>query len=396
MSINWIEKEKKYYMFTVRRQPVVIDKGVGVHVWDVEGKEYLDFTAGWAVTNLGHCHPSVTNMIKKQSETLLQTSNQFYTKPQLLLAEILVEQSCLDKVFFCNSGAEAVEGACKLAKKYGKTEKNGAFEIITALNSFHGRTQATLAATGQPKYQETFKPLLPGFTHVPYNDFEAIKTATNKNTVAVMLEPIQGEGGVNIPDIDYLSRVKEWCVKNDLLFILDEVQTGLGRIGTLFGYQYFNVEPDVITLGKALGNGVPIGAFLSKDRVMKLEPGDHGSTFGGNALATAAAFASTEYIVKHNIANHAKEIGDKLKLTLKEEIGDLNIVKEIRGVGLLLAIEFTDDISANLVKELNANGLLTNPVKPNAIRLMPPLIINEEDINKSVTIIKKTLLEEKY
>ncbi len=396
MSINWIEKEKKYYMFTVRRQPVVIDKAAGVHVWDVEGKEYLDFTAGWAVTNLGHCHPSVTNMIKKQSETLLQTSNQFYTKPQLLLAEILVEQSCLDKVFFCNSGAEAVEGACKLAKKYGKTEKNGAFEIITALNSFHGRTQATLAATGQPKYQETFKPLLPGFTHVPYNDFEAIKTATNKNTVAVMLEPIQGEGGVNIPDIDYLSRVKEWCVKHDLLFILDEVQTGLGRIGTLFGYQYFNVEPDVITLGKALGNGVPIGAFLSKDRVMKLEPGDHGSTFGGNALATAAAFASTEYIVKNNISNHAKDIGKKLKLTLQQEIGNLNIVKEIRGVGLLLAIEFTDDISANLVQELNANGLLTNPVKPNAIRLMPPLIINEEDINKSVKIIKKTLLQEKY
>lgn len=396
MSINWIEKEKKYYMFTVRRQPVVIDKAAGVHVWDVEGKEYLDFTAGWAVTNLGHCHPSVTNMIKKQSETLLQTSNQFYTKPQLLLAEILVEQSCLDKVFFCNSGAEAVEGACKLAKKYGKTEKNGAFEIITALNSFHGRTQATLAATGQPKYQETFKPLLPGFTHVPYNDFEAIKTATNTNTVAVMLEPIQGEGGVNIPDIDYLSRVKEWCVKHDLLFILDEVQTGLGRIGTLFGYQYFNVEPDVITLGKALGNGVPIGAFLSKDRVMKLEPGDHGSTFGGNALATAAAFASTEYIVKHNIANHAKDIGNKLQLTLQKEIGDLNIVKEIRGVGLLLAIEFTDDISANLVTELNANGLLTNPVKPNAIRLMPPLIINEEDINKSVKIIKETLLQEKY
>ena len=396
MSINWIEKEKKYYMFTVRRQPVVIDKAAGVHVWDVEGKEYLDFTAGWAVTNLGHCHPSVTNMIKKQSETLLQTSNQFYTKPQLLLAEILVEQSCLDKVFFCNSGAEAVEGACKLAKKYGKTEKNGAFEIITALNSFHGRTQATLAATGQPKYQETFKPLLPGFTHVPYNDFEAIKTATNTNTVAVMLEPIQGEGGVNIPDIDYLSRVKEWCVKHDLLFILDEVQTGLGRIGTLFGYQYFNVEPDVITLGKALGNGVPIGAFLSKDRVMKLEPGDHGSTFGGNALATAAAFASTEYIVKHNIANHAKDIGNKLQLTLQKEIGDLNIVKEIRGVGLLLAIEFTDDISANLVTELNANGLLTNPVKPNAIRLMPPLIINEEDVNKSVKIIKETLLQEKY
>jgi len=396
MSINWIEKEKKYYMFTVRRQPIVIDKAAGVHVWDVEGKEYLDFTAGWAVTNLGHCHPTVTNMIKKQSETLLQTSNQFYTKPQLLLAEILVEQSCLDKVFFCNSGAEAVEGACKLAKKYGKTEKNGAFEIITALNSFHGRTQATLAATGQPKYQETFKPLLPGFTHVPYNDFEAIKTATNKNTVAVMLEPIQGEGGVNIPDIDYLSRVKEWCVKHDLLFILDEVQTGLGRIGTLFGYQYFNVEPDVITLGKALGNGVPIGAFLSKDRVMKLEPGDHGSTFGGNALATAAAFASTEYIVKHNIANHAKDIGNKLQLTLQKEIGDLNIVKEIRGVGLLLAIEFTDDISANLVKELNANGLLTNPVKPNAIRLMPPLIINEEDINKAVKIIKETLLQEKY
>ena len=289
MTSNWIDMEKQYYMFTVRRQPVVIARGEGTRAWDVDGKEYLDFCAGWAVNNLGHCHPAITQAIVEQASTLLQTSNQFYTLPQLHLAQLLVENSAMDKVFFSNSGAEANEGAVKLARKYGKKNRDGAYEVITALSSFHGRTLGMVAATGQPHYQEAWQPLTPGFVHVDFNDFEAIVEATTDRTAAVFLEPVQGEGGVNIPDDDYLPRVREWCDSQGLLLVLDEIQTGLGRLGTLFGYEAFGVEPDAMTLAKGLGGGVPIGAFMSKDSCMSLEPGDHGSTFGGNALTTAAA-----------------------------------------------------------------------------------------------------------
>ena len=247
---DWIDMEKRYYMFTVRRQPVVIVRGDGTKAWDVNGKEYLDFTAGWAVNNLGHCHPAITRAIVEQAGTLLQTSNQFYTTPQLLLAQLLVENSCLDKVFFGNSGAEAVEGAVKLARKYGKNNRDGAYEIITAYNSFHGRTMGMLAATGQPHYQEPFQPLTPGFVHVEFNNVEAVMEATNERTVAVLLEPVQGEAGVIIPDEDYLTRVRGWCDSQGLLMILDEVQTGIGRLGSLFGYQQYGVEPDVMALGE--------------------------------------------------------------------------------------------------------------------------------------------------
>ena len=336
MPTDWKSKESQYYMFLVRRQPMVIERGEGTRVWDTDGKEYLDFTSGWAVNNIGHSNPVMAEAISNQAKTLLQTSNQFYTIPQLKLAEILVENSCLDKIFICNSGAEANEGAIKLAKKYGKKNKDGAHEIITALNSFHGRTMMNVAATGQPHYQELFTPIPTGFTHVEYNDIEAIKKATTKNTVAVMLEPVQGEGGVNVPSENYLSDVRAWCDQNDMLLILDEVQTGFGRLGSLFGYQQFNIEPDIMTLAKGLGGGVPIGAFLAKDSACAFEPGDHGSTFGGNALTTAAAHASCKYIIDNDIPSEAKIKGDHLQAGLLKLMDSISIITAVSYTHLTL------------------------------------------------------------
>jgi predicted acetylornithine/succinylornithine family transaminase len=384
MSSKWIEVEKKYYMFTVRRQPVVIARGAGTRVWDVDGKEYLDFVAGWAVNNIGHCNPAVARAIAEQATTLIQTSNQFYTVPQLKLAQLLIENSCLDKVFFGNSGAEANEGAVKLARKFGRKNKGGANEIITALNSFHGRTMNMVAATGQPHYQENFKPLPPGFVHVPYNDVDAIKQATNDKTIAVLLEPVQGEAGVVIPADDYLKRVREWCDQKGLLLMLDEVQTGFGRIGSLFGYQEYGIEPDVMTLAKGLGAGVPIGAFLSKDACMALEPGDHGSTFGGNVLTTAAAYASTKYIIDNDIPGRARKMGAYFLKGLNELKSRFSFVTDARGKGLLLALEFNDNLTPKVVPACNQAGLLLNPVKPNAIRFMPPLTISTEEIDEGL------------
>ena len=389
--VDWMEMEKRYYMFTVRRQPVVIVRGEGTRAWDVDGKEYLDFTAGWAVNNLGHCHPAVTGAIMEQASTLLQTSNQFYTKPQLLLAQILVENSCLDKIFISNSGAEAVEGSVKLARKYGKKNRDGAYEVITAYNSFHGRTMTMLAATGQPHYQEPFQPLTPGFVHVEFDNVEAIMEATNERTAAVLLEPVQGEGGVNIPAEDYLRRVRDWCNSQGLLLILDEVQTGMGRLGTLFGYQQYGVEPDVMALAKGLGGGVPIGAFLSKDACMALEPGDHGSTFGGNPLTCASAYASTNYIIEHDIPSNARAMGEELMRSLNELKSRFNFVTDVRGKGLLVAMEFNDDVSAKVVSLCNEEGLLLNPVRPNAIRFMPPLTVTAEEVGGAIDRLEAAL-----
>ena len=388
---DWVEMEKQYYMFTVRRQPVVIVRGEGTRVWDVNGKEYLDFVAGWAVNNLGHCHPAMTDAITKQASTLIQTSNQFYTTPQLQLAQVLVENSCLDKVFFCSSGAEAIEGSIKLARKYGKQNRDGAFEIISAQNSFHGRTLAAVAATGNPHYQEPFKPLIPGFVHVEYNNVEAIMEATSDRTVAVLLEPVQGEGGVNIPTPDYFKRVREWCDQHGLLLILDEVQTGFGRLGSLFGYERFGIEPDVMALAKGLGGGVPIGAFMSKDYCMALEPGDHGSTYGGNVLACAAAYASTKYIIDNDLAAQARTAGEYLVKKLSEVKSRVNLVKDVRGMGLLVAMEFNDDISGKVVSLCNEEGLLLNPVRPNAIRFMPPINVTTSEIDGAAARLEAAL-----
>ena len=389
---SWQEMESKYYMSVVRRQPVVIVRGQGTKVWDESDKEYLDFTAGWAVNNLGHCHPAIVDAIRSQASTLMQTSNQFYTIPQLQLAEVLVENSCLDKVFFSNSGAEANEGAVKLARKYGRRNRNGAHEVITAFNSFHGRTLAMVSATGQPHYQANWTPLPEGFVNVDYSDLEAIKGATNDKTCAVMLEPLQGEGGVNIPEEGYLQAVRDWCDENGLLLIFDEVQTGLGRLGTLWGHQAFNVEPDVMTLAKGLGGGVPIGAFLAKDHCAVLEPGDHGSTFGGNALTCAAANASTRFIVENDIPNRAKEMGNYLKQGLEALKDRHSFISDVRGMGLLLALEFGSEIAGKVVASCNDEGLLLNPVRPNAIRFMPPLTVNTQEIDAGLERLERGIL----
>ena len=390
-SSEWIAVENKYYAQTVRRQPVVIARGEGSRVWDVDGKEYLDLVGGWAVNNLGHCHPAVTQAIVEQANTLVQTSNQFYTVPQLQLAQLLIDNSCLDRVFFGNSGAEANEGALKLARRYGKLNRDGAYEIITALNSFHGRTLANVAATGQPHYQENFTPLLPGFVHVDYNDVESIISATTDKTVAVMLEPVQGEGGVNIPDDDYLKRVRDWCDKQGLLLILDEVQTGIGRLGSLFGYQEYGAEPDVMTLAKGLGHGVPIGAFMSKDYCMALVPGDHGSTFGGNVLTTAAAYAGTKFLIDNDICANVKAMEIHLMGRLNELKSRFSFVSGVRGKGLLAAVEFESDISGQVLTHANEAGVLLNGVKPNAVRLMPPLTITASEIDEGLGRLEQAL-----
>ena len=388
---QWKDLESKYYMFLVRRQPMVLEKGEGARVWDVDGKEYLDFTSGWAVNNVGHCNEAVADAIAKQARTLLQTSNQFYSIPQLKMAEILVENSCLDKIFICNSGAEANEGAIKLAKKYGKKNKDGAFGIITALNSFHGRTMMNVSATGQPHYQELFEPIPTGFSHVPFNDLEAIKSATSENTVAVMLEPVQGEGGVNIPDPDYLPGVRAWCDQNNILLIFDEVQTGLGRLGTLFGYQNFEVEPDIITLAKGLGGGVPIGAFMAKDSACAFDPGDHGSTFGGNPLTCAAAHASTKYLIDNNVSENAAKMGEYLGEGLRKIQANHEFITDVRGMGLLWAVEFDSDITPDVIAACNESGLLMNPMRPNTIRLMPVLTITTAEIDEALDRLEEGL-----
>ncbi len=392
MTTDWKAQEARYYMHLVNRQPVVIERGEGVRVWDVDGREYLDFTAGWAVVNLGHAHPAVTAAVQYQATMLLQTSNQFYTVPQLELAEALVENCGLDKVFFCNSGAEANEGAVKLAKKYGRLHRDGAQEVITMLNSFHGRTLAMAAATGQPAYQERWKPLTPGFVNVPFDDLEAVKQATTSATAAVMVEPVQGEGGVNVPTEGYLKGLREWCDANGLLLIFDEIQTGMGRLGTLFGHQSFDVEPDVMTLAKALGNGVPVGAFLCKDSCDVLEPGDHGSTFGGNALATAAANATVRYMIENDVPGHAKRVGEYMRSALEAFMATHQpAVVNVRGMGLLLALQFDDTIAAKVVAASNEEGLLLNPVRPDAIRFMPPLIVTEAEVDEAMAKLDRGL-----
>ncbi len=388
---NWIEVENKYYMQVARRQPLVLVKGSGTKIWDDTGKEYLDFTAGWAVDTLGHCHPSLVKAIEEQANTLIQTSNQFFTVPQLKLAEILVENSCLDRVFFSNSGAEANEGVVKLARKYGRLNRGGAYEVITALNSFHGRTLTMAAATGQPNYQKEWHPLAPGFVNVPYDDIDAIKQATNENTCAVMLEPVQGEGGVNVPSAYYLKQVREWCNENNLVMILDEVQTGIGRLGSLFGYEQFGVEPDAITLAKGLGGGMPIGAFMSKDQFSVLAPGDHGSTYGGNPLACAAAHAVVDHVVHHNIPDHVQTVSQHLFDGLRQLQGKHDIITDIRGLGLLVAVQFHEEISGQVVSSANDKGLLLNPVRPNAIRLMPPLTVTSEEIDNALKLLDAAL-----
>jgi predicted acetylornithine/succinylornithine family transaminase len=387
-SVNkWQELERKYYMQTVKRLPVTVVRGEGARVWDDEGREYLDFVGGWAVNSLGHCHPAIAGAVAEQARTLIQVSNQFYSIPQIQLAELLVKNSCLDRAFLCNSGTEANEGAVKLARKYGRLRLNGAYEVITTFSSFHGRTLAMVAATGQHKFQQPYIPLPSGFINVEYNDVEAIKAGTTDITCAVMLEPIQGEGGVNIPDDDYLPEVRAWCDERGLLLILDEIQTGIGRTGTLFAYQQCGVEPDIMTIAKGLGGGIPIGAFLAKERASVFEIGDHGSTFGGNPVACAAGYATLKFILENNIPENAHRVGWYFLSGLERLKAKFNFITDVRGRGLLIALEFNMDIADELVAACLENGLLANKLKPNALRFMPPLIIGEREVDEALEIL---------
>jgi acetylornithine/N-succinyldiaminopimelate aminotransferase len=391
--VNWFEIEKKYYMRTFEkvRVPVVLVKGKGARVWDENDKEYLDFVGGWAVNCLGHAHPAVVDALTEQAKKLIHTSNQFYTIPQLQLAELLVKNSCFNRVFFGNSGLEANEGALKLARRYGKLKLNGAYEVITALGSFHGRSLATAAASGQDSFHAPYIPLPDGFINVKYNNIEAIKAATNYKTAAVMLELIEAESGVNVPDEDYIRKVRQWCDQKGILLILDEIQTGIGRLGALFGYQLYGIEPDIITLAKGLAGGVPIGAVLAKENCSVFVAGDHGSTFGGNPLACAVSYATMKYLIEKDIPGNANKVGQYLIQKLNELKKKHSIITDVRGKGLLVAVEFIRELGQDVLMSCLEKGLLVNKVKPNAIRLMPPLIINNKDVDKAVGILDKAL-----
>ncbi len=388
---DWRELESKLYMPVFRRTPLVIARGEGSRVWDEHGRAYLDMVAGWAVNALGHCHPVLVEAIRAQAGTLIQTSNQYYTTPQLELAQLLMDNSCMDRVFFSNSGAEANEGAVKLARKYGKVRLNGAYEVISTLKSFHGRTLSMVAATGKPAYQKDFVPLPPGFLNVPYDDIEAIRQATTEKTCAIMIEPIQGEGGVNIPSDRFVRELRAWCTEKKLLLIMDEIQTGVGRTGTMWGYQQFGVEPDVMTVAKGLGGGVPIGAFLCKEEFAVLQPGDHGSTFGGNPLACAAGVAVMRYVVENDLPGRARALGAHLMKHLVGLKARRSDIADVRGRGLLAAIELKEDKTADVLSRCLERGLLLNAVSPTIIRLFPALTITEGEIDEAMGILEGAL-----
>jgi predicted acetylornithine/succinylornithine family transaminase len=392
MEKRFRDASEKYLMKTYNRLPITLRKGRGVKVWDSEGKEYLDFVGGIAVNCLGHCHPRVVIALQKQAQRLLHVSNLYYTEPQTKLARLLINHSCADKVFFCNSGTEATEAAIKLARKFAKDHTSpDKYEIITAYGSFHGRTLAALSATGQKRFQKGFEPLVPGFKHVPFNNIESLQKSITKHTCAVMLEPIQGEAGINMPEAEYLKEVRQLCDNHDLLLIFDEVQTGMGRTGKLFAYEHFNVEPDIITLAKGLGGGVAIGAVLAKDSVaLSFQPGTHAATFGGNPLSCAAAIATIETLladgfILDNCARVGKYFMKKLE-KLKKEFS--SIILDVRGLGLMLGIELSNPCDS-IVLDCIERGVLVNCTGGTVLRFTPPLIVTEKEIDILIDILEE-------
>ncbi len=382
----------KYIMSTYKRFPMVLVRGSGAKVWDSNGKEYLDFVAGIAVCSLGHSHPKVVEAIKKQVEILTHVSNLYHIEPQILYARKLMENSFADKAFFCNSGAEANEAAIKLARKYAyENMGKGKYELITMKDSFHGRTMATVTATGQTKFQVGFAPLLEGFTYVPFDDISALSDAITDKTCGVMLEPIQGEGGIKIPDDKYLSSVRKICDEKGILMILDEIQVGMGRTGTLFAYEHYKVKPDIVTLAKAVGNGFPIGVMMATDRVASaFQPGSHASTFGGNPLAMTAALATLETIMKDGILENVRKMGSYFMTRLHELKKRSSIVKEIRGRGLIIGMEISIE-GSQIVNACMDRGLLINCTSGNVLRFVPPLTITEKDVDAAVAILGEVI-----
>jgi acetylornithine/N-succinyldiaminopimelate aminotransferase len=383
-------KAEEYLMNTYAREPISIVRGRGTKVYDLEGREYIDFVGGIAVNILGHGHSDLVLAIQKQAAHLIHTSNLYYTEPQVKLAQMLVDHSFADKVFLCNSGAEANEAAIKLARRYSHDKYGaGRFGIITMKQSFHGRTMATLTATGQEKVKKGYDPLLSGFSHVAFNSLAELEQAVNDQTAAIMLEPIQGEGGVHVADRDYLRAVRELCRQKDILLIFDEVQTGMGRTGTLFAYEQLGVEPDVMTLAKGLGGGMPIGACVAKDEVAKaFGPGSHASTFGGNPLACAAALAVIRVLLEGRVLDQARRMGDYLSKGLSECKDRHRLVREVRGLGLMQGVEIETDAKV-VVADCLKRGILINATGDHVLRFVPPLIISQAEIDRLIETLSQ-------
>ena len=385
-----IAQEHDYIMQTYKRFPIVLTKGEGVRVWDNDGKCYLDFLAGIAVNALGYNHPVIRETIRKQADGLIHTSNLFYTQNQIALAKLMTEHSGMGRAFYCNSGAEANEGAFKLARKWGK----GRFEILTALQSFHGRTLAAITATGQTKYQDGFAPLMPGFRYVPFNDLDAIRQGIRPETVAIMLEAVQGEGGIQVAAPGYLEGVAALCREHNILLMFDEVQAGMGRTGKLFAYQHFNVQPDIVTTAKGLGAGFPIGMMLARREVADVfEPGNHASTFGGGEFVCGVALAFVNLLFNEGLLDHVVKMGDLLLSKLKAlQATYPNAIADARGLGLMAGLQFRDAIAAGDVgAKLREHGLLTATAGGNVVRFVPPLVIQPADIEEAISILDNTI-----
>ncbi|HEV2686001.1 MAG TPA: acetylornithine transaminase [Actinomycetota bacterium] len=386
-------RDARYHMNVYGRQPVAFIRGDGALLWDTEGKQYLDFLAGIAVMSVGHSHPKVVEAIREQAGTLTHVSNLFYTEPQAILAERLHDLLGWGKVFFSNSGAEANECALKLARRWarehGSTDRSG---VVVALGSFHGRTFTTLAATGQPHKHEPFAPLPAWFTYVSLNDEEALDEAVGDNTTAVLLEVVQGEGGVRLATPEYLTAARKFCEERGAALIFDEVQTGLGRTGKWFAFQHYDIAPDIVTLAKALGGGLPIGACIARaDVADAFKPGDHATTFGGGPVPCAAALAVLDVIETEGLVARAAEAGEKLIAALSSATAGNSAVGEIRGLGMLIAVELAGDWAAEIVGKALEKGLIVNNVAPNAVRLAPPLIVTDDQIEQAVEILANIL-----
>ncbi len=392
MNANIMEHSDQFMATTYKRFPVLLTRGQGCTLWDDQGKSYTDFVAGIAVCNLGHVHPEITKALCEQANTLWHVSNLFYTEPQVRLAGWLVKNSFADRVFFGNSGAEANEAAIKLARKYFKHQgQPERYRIISMEKSFHGRTMATLSATGQAKVREGYDPVLEGFDFVPFNDIEALRAKIGPQTCAVLLEPIQGEGGIRTPEEGYLESVRQICIEKGILLIFDEIQTGMGRTGKLFGYQHFGIEPDIMTLAKALGNGLPIGAMLAREKIAQaFQPGSHASTFGGTPLVTAAALEVVQTLFRENIIDHCRQIGNYFKSRLLWLKDRHDSVEDVRGMGLLLGMKINRE-GASVVNACLENGFLINCVQENILRFIPPLIIQKDDIDALVAYLDEII-----
>lgn len=390
---DWAALEHKYYQGTFKRQPVTLVKGEGIRVWDSDGKVYLDFVAGIAVNVLGHCHPAIVQAVQQQVAQLVHVSNLYYNTRQIELAEMLAQRSGGMRSFFSNSGAEADEGAIKLARKFGRVHRNGAFEIISMERSFHGRTLATTAATGQAFYQATWVPLPDGFKQVPYNDLDALKAATSEKTVGILLEAVQGEGGIWPGTPEFIQGVRQWCDEQNLVMICDEVQAGMGRTGKFFSWEHYGIVPDIVTMAKGLAGGVPIGAMLTGPRTDLFVAGDHGTTFGGNPIACAAGIATLQTIMEQNLVENAAAMGAYWRTKLEALCAKYDFIDSPRGIGLMQAVNVQHELAPVIVQQALENGLLLNNLGAATLRIVPPLILTAADIDEAAAILDRTLAE---